>query len=234
MDQDEVDRYILSDTDLQRCLTNPPEFKPGLVVAFCDFGGGHDENVIVIRNGNKIEIAAAWREANKEASAGRFIREFVSLKLKPDQVVGDAADKELCDLLERGGWPIRRQNFGAAIPHNQLYTSWSAMAWMEGAGEISRCEWILPRDDTLFSEMTTRQKKLNVRGKWQAEEKYEMKKRNVPSPNRADAVFGAMCVQDYAQMAEVIQGPWIEWQEAGDGQRDRDILSKIGASAGWG
>jgi hypothetical protein len=233
MDQDEVDRYILSDTDLQRCLNNPPEFKPGVTVLFCDFGGGHDENVIVKRNGNKVEIIATWREANKEAAAGRFIREFVSQKVKPEQVIGDAADKELCDLLERGGWPIRRQNFGQALPQSGVYTSWSAMAWMEGAAEISRCEWILPHDDTFFAEATTRQKKLNVRGKWQAEEKYEMRKRNVPSPNRADAVFGSMAVQDYAQMEAIVEGPWIGWQQAASDQRDRQALEKIGASAGW-
>jgi hypothetical protein len=234
MDQDEVNRYILSDADLQRCLTNPPEFKPGLVVLFCDSGGGHDENVIVRREGNKIEIVCGWREANKEAAAGRFIREWVQQKVKPEQVIVDAADKELWDLCERGGWPVRRQNFGMSLPQNGVYTSWSAMAWMEGAAEISRCEWILPRDDTLFAELTTRQKSLNVRGKWQAEEKYNMRKRGVPSPNRADAVLGSMAVQDYAQMTEVVQGPWNGWSQAAQSQGDRSVLEKIGSSAGWG
>ena len=233
MDQDEVDRYILSDTDLRRCLDNPPEFRPGVTVLFCDSGGGHDENVIVRREGNKIEIVCGWREANKEAAAGRFIREFVQQKVSSEQVIVDAADKELWDLVERGGWPVRRQNFGMAIPASGIYTSWSAMAWMEGAAEISRCEWILPHDDILFGEMTTRQKKLNVRGKWQAEEKYEMKKRNVPSPNRADAVFGGMAVKDYAQMEAVIEGPWKGWMEDASNQRDRSALERIGASAGW-
>src|SRR5215831_19431363 len=74
MDQDDVDQYILSDTDLQRCIHNPPPFKPGFVFVFCDFGAGSDENVIARRDGNKVEIVAAWREANKEAAAGRFIR----------------------------------------------------------------------------------------------------------------------------------------------------------------
>ena len=145
----------------------------------------------------------------------------------------DAADKELWDLVERGGWPVRRQNFGLALPQNGVYTSWSSMAWMEGAAEISRCEWILPHDDILFGELTTRQKSLNARGKWQAEEKYEMRKRNVPSPNRADAVLGSMAVQDYAQMTEIVQGPWKSVMDTEYDSRDRSVLSKIGASAGW-
>ena len=66
MDQDQVEKYILSDTDLRRCLDNPPEFKPGITVLFCDLGEGHDENVIVKREGNRIEVVAAWREANRK------------------------------------------------------------------------------------------------------------------------------------------------------------------------
>ena len=233
MDQDDVDRYILSDSDLQRCLQSPPEFRPGFVFAFCDFGSGHDENVIALRNGNKIEIVAAWREANKDAAAGRFIRELSQLKLRPEQVAGDAADKEMLDLLERSGWPIHRQNFGQAIPDSPIYTSWSAMAWMEFASEISRCEWILPKDDTFFAEITTRQKKLNARGKWMAEEKYEMKKRNVPSPNRADAVIGAAAAKDFSMDSRVVEGPWKGWVDSANDERERMALEEMGASAGW-
>jgi hypothetical protein len=234
MTQDMIDLYVLSDTALQNCLDNPPDFKPGMIVLFCDSGVGHDENVIVRREGNKIEIVAAWREGNKEAGAGRFIREFVNQKVLPEQVIVDAADKELWDLVERGGWPIRRQNFGMALPDNPAYTSWSAMAWLEGAAEIGRCEWILPHDDLLFAELTTRQKKLNVRGKWMAEEKHELRKRGINSPSRADAVLGSMAVQDYAQMQAVIEGPWKGYMEEASNQRDRSILEKIGGSAGWG
>jgi len=80
---------------------------------------------------------------------------------------------------------------------SMTYKSWSAQAWMEGAAAISRCEWILREDNTLMAELTTRMKQLHPSGKWQAEEKYEMRKRNVPSPNRADAVLGAMAAVDY-------------------------------------
>jgi hypothetical protein len=232
MDQDEIDRYILSDTDLQRCLNNPPPFKPGFVFVFCDFGGGHDENVIVKRDGNKVDIIAAWRETNKEAAAGRFIRHFVELKVKANQIAGDASDKEMLDLIERGGWPIQRQNFGQALPHDLTYKSWSSKAWMEGAAAISRCEWILPKDDGFYAEATTRMKKLHASGKWQAEEKYEMRKRNVPSPNKADAVFGVMAAVDYSIFEKVID--FTDWRDKTRDLNDHRILEDAGASAGWG
>src|SRR5205814_6053284 len=104
------------------------------------------------------ELVACWREANKDAAAGRFIREFIKLELKPEQVAGDAADKEMCDLLQKSGWNIGRQNFGAPSVAKMVYQSWGAQAWQEGAAGIARCEWIIPQDDTLGAELTTRKK----------------------------------------------------------------------------
>jgi hypothetical protein len=231
MDQDELGRYILSDSDLRRCIDNPPVHKPGFRYAFCDFGGGHDENVIAFRDGNKIELVACWREANKEAAAGRFVRELRKLDLKPKDVAGDAADREMWTLLEQAGWPIGRQNFGAPSPNKDAYVSWGAEAWIEGAAGIARCEWILPDDETLFGELTTRMKRLTARGKLGIEEKYEMKKRNVPSPSRADAVMGVMRQQDMLALGKA-GIDFRDWRDHGVAQHDRGVLAGIGASAG--
>ena len=78
MAQDEMDRYVCDVDSYIRCLENPPTHRPGLRVGFCDFGAGMAEHVFGIRDGNKIEIAAAWREPSDDAAAGRFIREFVA------------------------------------------------------------------------------------------------------------------------------------------------------------
>ena len=231
MDQDEIDRYILSDTDLHRCIDNPPQFRPGFVFVFCDFGAGRDDNVIVKRDGNKIEIVACWKEANKEAAAGRFIRHFVELKVRNTQIAGDAAGKDILDLIERGGWRIGRQNFGHPLQYDLAYKSWGTRAWMEGAAGIARCEWILPRNDGLFAEMTTRMKRLHPSGKWQMEEKYEMRKRGVPSPSMADACFGAMAAIDYATLEKVVD--FRDWRDQGADMAHHRVLEETGASAGW-
>jgi hypothetical protein len=42
-----------------------------------------------------------------------------------------------------------------------------------------------------------------------------------------------MAVQDYAQMTEIVQGPWKSVMDFEYDSRDRAVLSKIGASAGW-
>ncbi len=232
MDQDDVERYILSDADLRRCLSNPPRHKPGFRFAFCDFGGGHDENVIAYRNGNMVELAACWVESNKEASAGRFIREFRKLDLKEGEIMGDAADREMLELLSQAGWNIGRKNFGAPSVLKDIYVSWGAEAWMEGAAGIARCDWILPDDQKLFGELTCRMKRLTNRGKLGIEEKYEMKKRGIESPSRADAVLGAMHQQDLASLNKA-GFDFTGWRDHQPAESDHKILAGIGASAGW-
>lgn len=232
MDQDDVERFILSDADLRRALNNPPVHHPGFRFAFCDFGGGHDENVIACRDGNKVELAACWREENKEAAAGRFIRELRKLDLDAGHVAGDAADRDMLTLLEQAGWPIGRQNFGAPSVMREIYTSWGAQIWLEGAAAIARCEWILPDDDTLFAELTTRMKMLTGHGKIGIEEKYMMKKRNINSPSRADAVLGAMAQQDMTtwQKSGI---DYSDWRDHVPAEHDHKVLESIGGSAGW-
>jgi hypothetical protein len=103
---------------------------------------------------------------------------------------------------------------------------------MEGAAAIARCEWILPRDDGLYAELTTRMKRLHPSGKYQLEEKYEMQKRHVPSPNKADAVFGAMAAVDYSSFEKVVD--FASWRDVGRDMADRRVLQEAGASAGSG
>jgi hypothetical protein len=103
---------------------------------------------------------------------------------------------------------------------------------MEGAAAITRCEWILPRDDGLIAEMTTRQKKLHPSGRWQAEEKDDMRKRNVRSPNKADAVFGCIAAVDYSIFEKMVD--FGNWRDQGRDMMDHRILQEAGASAGWG
>jgi hypothetical protein len=46
---------------LRANLESPPAFLPGLRSAFCDFAAGGDENVLAIKDGNRVFLAACWR-----------------------------------------------------------------------------------------------------------------------------------------------------------------------------
>ena len=237
MEQDEANRYIISFSSLERAIANPPPYRSGPRILFCDFAGGGDENCIAMREGNKISLEAHWREKDKGAAVYRFIQEFRRLGVKAESIYGDAAQKDMCDMLSSSGWAIRRKNFGDRNCLDQ-YRSWGAQAWLELGLAIEKGELILPNDDQLKAQLTSRQKKFFDSGKLGIEEKWFMTQRNLPSPDRGDAVAGVNAV--YGPQIQQKQpfsipsgyftsGRYSEETEAGD---YATVLEGIGANAG--
>ena len=209
--------------------------------AFCDFawGGDGDENVLALRDGNVITLEETFRADNLHAVCGRFIAAFNRLRLKPHQIDGDegGGGKLICDHLQEMGWRINRVNNGAAPRNCEHYANVAAEMWFEAAKQITRREIILPNDDDLRAQMLNRKRVSNARGKLAVESKSDMKKRGVDSPDRADAVFGAMMPVRRVQSVNIgglsnERGPWDghegQWrfwgeerQEYGDGDPRR-------------
>ena len=184
------------------CLNFPPTWKPGFKFGFFDFADGRAENVFVVRNGNKFEIADAWRETNEDAVVGRALHLIAQHNLKPDQVKADAAAKSILDKMASAGVSIGRQNFGAQ-DKSGVYKSWSAMAWLETAHKIKSRQIIIPDDPVLKAQATTRRKRFEPNGKMGLEPKHEMlEKRGVESPDRFDALVGAVVEQDTSLMVQ--------------------------------
>lgn len=230
MDEDDMNKFVVPLSSLLRCLENPPTHKRGIRAAFCDFAAGGDENVLATRDGNKVALAACWRESNKHAAVGRFIREFRAAELRPEQIWCDASDAEMAQLLAEAGWPINRKNFGAPAYNDELYLSWGAEAWHETALSVEKCDIILPDDEKLKAQLTTRQKGINARGKLCLEDKHAMRKRNLPSPDRADAVCGVLAVRDMAAV-NYITRPGSLFARLDEEVSTGGALA--GAEAGW-
>ena len=204
--------------------------------AFCDFawGGDGDENVLALRDGNVVTLEETFRADNLHAICGRFIAAFNRLRLKPHQVDGDegGGGKLICDQLQEMGWRINRVNNGAAPRSCEHYANVAAEMWFEAAKQIARREIILPEDDELRAQMLDRKRVANARGKLAIESKREMAKRNVGSPDRADAVFGAMMPVRQIQSVNIGNGngnggPWDghegQWREFGESDADKQM-----------
>jgi len=191
MEQDDSVQFIIPHSSILHIIDSPPKHKSGHRIGFIDFGEGNAETVLAVRDGNKTEIALAFRSADKHAACSRLIRGFINAGLKEDMVWGDAADKEALDILVSLGWTIHRQSFGAKAKNDEVYQSWAAEAWCETGIAISKGEIIVPDDPILIAQLTSRQKTMVGRGKMGAEEKYDMRKRGIESPDRGDAFCGA-------------------------------------------
>jgi hypothetical protein len=197
MAQGDTADYCINARALNSALLNPPRHRVGQnLLGFCDFGAGTAEHVLAVRSGNKVEIAAAWIEADPDKTAGRFIREFIKAGFKQDTafefIACDASDKEIWQAMADAGWKVRRQNFGAPPQLVDEYQSWSAEIWIEGGLKIARGDWIIPDDDILKSQLVSRKKIITGKGKLAVEDKLEMAERGLESPDRADAVLGVM------------------------------------------
>jgi hypothetical protein len=232
MAAEDLEKYCVSDMALQFCIQNPPVHRPGIKHMFCDFAGGGAENVAAYRDGNKIELAGAWKESNKLASCARFMQLFRHYDLKDSEITGDAADQEMLKLLKEAGRHIKQQNFGAPAFESDLYTSWAAEAWIKFGFEVGKGEWILPQDEESYAQLTTRRRTFGRMGKMGVEEKYIMRtKRNLPSPDKGDAIVGVAAQTEYRQPKQFTT--WREREYEGEASRSSDILEKIGANAGY-
>lgn len=191
---DGEDGSLISLRSVEGCLTDAPPVQEGTIHAFCDFAAGGDENVLAVRRGNRVDLVVAWRERNTMAAVGRFARLFEEQNLSPNQIYGDGSGlgKPICDRLCEIGWRINPVNNGAKSREDQYYSNLGAEIWAKGARLIERREIILPKDDSLIAQLTTRRATLNSRGQIQLESKEQMKRRGCPSPDRADAILGAL------------------------------------------
>lgn len=180
---------------VERCLANPPALiKTADVSAFCDFAAGGDENVLAMRRSNKVEIVAAWREKDTMRAVGKFIQLFREHKLQSDEISADEGGLGLvmCDRLAENGWHVRRVNNGATADKAEAYANRGAEIWFEGRTMIERGQIILPNDAQLIAQLTSRLGWPNSKGKLELESKQAMRGRGLGSPDRADAVLGAM------------------------------------------
>ncbi|HTV40241.1 MAG TPA: hypothetical protein VMF08_06685 [Candidatus Sulfotelmatobacter sp.] len=233
---DSVSDGVIDLKALEDLMANPPVGQSSRSAsdrkAFCDFAwsGDGDENVLALRDGNVVTLEETFRADNLHAICGRFVAAFNRLRLKPHQIDGDegGGGKLICDQLQAMNWRINRVNNGAAPRNCEHYANVAAEMWFEAAKQIARREIILPNDDDLRAQILNRKRVPNARGKLAVESKTDMKKRGVDSPDRADAVFGAMMPVRRWQSVNIVglsneRGPWDgfegQWKVFGEGER---------------
>jgi phage terminase large subunit len=222
-------------------MADPPIEKRGSPAerkAYCDFAWSNkcdgDENVLALRDGNVVTLEETFHAGELHEICGRFIAAFIRLRLKPHQIDGDegGGGKLICDELAAMGWRINRVNNGAPPRYCDHYANVAAETWFEAGQQIARREIILPDDNDLRAQMLDRKRVANARGKLAIESKTDMKKRGASSPDRADAVFGAMTPLRQFKSVNISnlreRGPWDgfegQWQIWGENEPPQDYV----------
>jgi len=194
-----VQGALLSLREWDAALDSPPQPRGDHRHAFLDFAAGGAENVIAVAQGNRVWIDSAWKERNTITAIGEFVARLNKLRreigLQPHEVEGDADGMGIvfCQALAEAGWPVQ-QFHGGAEPTSSYedYKNRIAEVWTEGTNAIRKREWILPRDEELKAQIISRRSGRDEKGRLTIESKKDMAKRGLDSPDRGDAVLGAM------------------------------------------
>lgn len=193
-----VDYALLTLTEFEKCIENPPRFAPGDRHAFCDFAGGRAKNVLAVRNGNKAWIEKKWVEPNEMTACGEFIQLFrklnreIGLKAEEIEGDGDGLGGPMVRRIQELGWPINDFHGGGAPRFNLRYLDAWTEAWAESAARMKACDIIVQRDGDFQNQILGRKIKPHSSGKMKLETKEDMRRRGLQSPDEADALCVAM------------------------------------------
>ncbi len=227
-----VQDSLISLADIEECLADPPQRRPGQRHAFCDFAAGGDENVLAVRHGNRVWIADAWRDRNTMSACGRFVQNFVKLQneigLRAEEIEGDndGMGNPMVSRLHEVGWPILPFHANSAAVNPQKFRNRISENWFTGCEKVKNRQVALPDDADLKGQMVDRIAKASSDGRRWLESKDDLFRRQgrdqrpQRSPDRADAVFGALADLPVLDMVSLTgrggeRGPWQDDPDIG-------------------
>lgn len=154
---------------------------------------GDDSSALAKRRGNKMmEPIKEWRDTDTMQTAGIIMREYQQTPAddRPHEILVDVIGlgAGVVDRLDELGLPVRGINVGESPAADAQYMRLRDELWFLGR------EWFMGRDcyfhaedEKTVSELVNPTYDFHSNGRIVVESKKDMKKRGVPSPNRADA-----------------------------------------------
>ena len=158
---------------------------------------GSDETVIYSRIGKKVLGFESFRGQDLMRTTGealRISREHMRTYSKlhctinvDDTGLGGGVTDRLNEVVYEEGYniTINACNNGDSAD-NDAYDNWGTQSWATIKELLEDIE--LPDDDELVAQLTSRKYHLTSKGKLKLERKKDMKKRGLPSPDRADGL----------------------------------------------
>ncbi len=191
-----------------------PKAKPLGIQIGCDVARfGDDKTVIGYRVDEKVEFYKKRHGQDTMKTADQIIELGESLVTRyrydrpipvcvDDGGVGGGVVDRLNQIKRydpaRFWWlEVMRIQFGKRIKHRNYHDSTTYMMGVlrklmesyEDDGTPKPVEVILPNDDDLIGQLSSRKYELTIQSKQKVESKEEMKKRDLPSPDEADCVL---------------------------------------------
>lgn len=185
---------VISYTHVHRCKAKPPEWiREPFNKAGLDLSAGGAENVLKIRNGNKVLGTEAFRFEDTEDTIDYLEELFVKWDLKhPESLIwGDCCgigEPMLRALKKRkGNSNIRFFDSRNGSTRPKVYFNRITEMWFNMSLQLQTSSIILDGDMLTETQLCTRYYKISSKNVHQLLSKLEQKSKGHPSPDRADA-----------------------------------------------
>lgn len=154
---------------------------------------GSDASALAKRQGNVVHEVRTWRGMDLMQTCGIVKAEWDGLgpDQRPREILVDSIGlgAGVCDRLRELGLPARGINVSESPSMGVTYTNLRAELWFRLKGWLEARDCKLPKDEGLFAELVgPRYEIAESSGKMKVESKADMKRRGLPSPDRADAL----------------------------------------------
>lgn len=168
----------------------PLRFRPVWGVDVARFGD--DRTTLAKRKSNVLmEPVKAWRGKDTMQVAGLIKSEFDATPRlqQPSEILVDVVGigAGVVDRLRELEMPVRGVNVGEQAAVSERFMRLRDELWWRGREWFGRKDCKIAKDDELIAELVSPTYTINSSGKVLVERKDELKKRGLPSPDKADA-----------------------------------------------
>jgi hypothetical protein len=153
---------------------------------------GSDASALAKRRGPVVEEIQTWKGLDLMQLTGAVVAEYEALtpSEQPVEILVDSIGlgAGVLDRLRELGLPARGINVAESPALKGTYANLRAELWFKCKAWLANRDVKIPKDEQLFAELASPRYTFTSSGKMQIESKESMKKRGLPSPDKADAL----------------------------------------------
>ena len=154
---------------------------------------GADRSVLCERQGTIINWLLDWKGKDLMELTGIVNAKYQETppSKRPVEILVDSIGlgAGVVDRLRELDVPVRGINVAESPSMRGTYINLRAELWFKMKAFLEARDCKIPRDESLFAELVSPRYSFNSSGKLKIESKEDMRKRGLPSPDKADAVI---------------------------------------------
>ena len=170
-----------------KAVANPANAEVVLAVDVARFGS--DRSVILRRRGNRVEEIRTFQKLDTMELTGwviAAIKEFSPSRVVIDEIGVGAG---VVDRLKEEGHPVRGVNVARRARDDNTFANLRGEGFWRLRDLFATGGISIPTDNQLIGELAALRYSYDSRGRILMESKEAMRRRNLPSPDKADALM---------------------------------------------